>query len=148
MNLRFNVIGTPAPQGSKTRMPNGAMVEGSSATGRLKHRTWRQAVALEAHHQRQLHETCFFGPCSVAVTFRFPMPASRPASWKRRVASGEVIGWKSTKPDLDKLARALGDALVEGGLVERDECISQWLMNKIEVAPGEWTGATITVSQL
>ena len=148
MNLRFNVIGTPAPQGSKTRMPNGAMVEGSSATGRLKHRTWRQAVALEAHHQRQLHETCFLGPCSVSVTFRFPMPASRPASWKRRVANGEAVGWKSTKPDLDKLARALGDALVEGGLVERDECISQWLLNKIEVAPGEWTGATITVAQL
>ena len=54
MNVRFNVIGVPAPQGSKTRMPNGAMVEGSSATGRAKHRTWRQAVAHEAHQQRLL----------------------------------------------------------------------------------------------
>jgi hypothetical protein len=28
MNVRFNVIGLPAPQGSKTRMPNGAMFLG------------------------------------------------------------------------------------------------------------------------
>jgi Holliday junction resolvase RusA-like endonuclease len=148
MNVRFNVIGVPAPQGSKTRMPNGAMVEGSSATGRAKHRTWRQAVAQEAHHQRQLLEHCFTGPLFVAVVFRFPMPASRPAAFKRRVASGEITGWKTSKPDLDKLARSIGDSLTEAGLIERDELISQWTATKIEVPAGEWTGATITIAEL
>jgi len=148
MNVRFNVIGLPAPQGSKTRMPNGALVEGSSATGRAKHRTWRQAVAHEAHHQRQLLEHCFTGPLMVGVTFRFPMPASRPAAFKRRVAEGEITGWKVTKPDLDKLARSIGDALTEAGLIERDELIAQWGVSKIEVPAGEWTGATITVQEL
>lgn len=148
MNVRFNVIGVPAPQGSKTRMPNGALVEGSSATGRAKHRTWRQAVAHEAHQQRQLLEHCFTGPLMVGVTFRFPMPASRPAAFKRRVAEGEITGWKVTKPDLDKLARSIGDALTEAGLIERDELIAQWGVSKIEVPAGEWTGATITVQEL
>ena len=148
MNVRFNVIGVPAPQGSKTRMPNGALVEGSSATGRAKHRTWRQAVAHEAHQQRQLLEHCFSGPLMVDVVFRFPMPASRPAAFKRRVAEGEITGWKVTKPDLDKLARSIGDALTEAGLIERDELIAQWGVSKIEVPAGEWTGATITVQEL
>ena len=148
MNVRFNVIGVPAPQGSKTRMPNGALVEGSSATGRAKHRTWRQAVAHEAHQQRQLLEPCFSGPLVVDVVFRFPMPASRPAAFKRRVAEGEITGWKVTKPDLDKLARSVGDALTEAGLIERDEMIAQWLVSKIEVPAGEWTGADITVEEL
>ena len=148
MNVRFNVIGVPAPQGSKTRMPNGALVEGSSATGRAKHRTWRQAVAHEAHQQRQLLEHCFSGPLVVDVVFRFPMPASRPAAFKRRVAEGEITGWKVTKPDLDKLARSIGDALTEAGLIERDEMIAQWLVSKIEVPAGEWTGADITVEEL
>ena len=148
MNVRFNVIGVPAPQGSKTRMPNGALVEGSSATGRAKHRTWRQAVAHEAHQQRQLLEHCFTGPLVVDVVFRFPMPASRPAAFKRRVAEGEITGWKVTKPDLDKLARSIGDALTEAGLIERDEMIAQWLVSKIEVPAGEWTGADITVGEL
>ena len=148
MNIRFNVIGLPAPQGSKTRMPNGALVEGSSATGRAKHRTWRQAVAHEAHQQRQLLEHCFTGPLVVDVVFRFPMPASRPAAFKRRVAEGEITGWKVTKPDLDKLARSVGDALTEAGLIERDEMIAQWLVSKIEVPAGEWTGADITVEEL
>lgn len=148
MNVRFNVIGVPAPQGSKTRMPNGALVEGSSATGRAKHRTWRQAVAHEAHQQRQLLEHCFTGPITVNVIFRFPMPASRPAAFKRRVADGEITGWKTTKPDLDKLARSVGDSLTEAGLVERDELISQWVVTKVEVPAGEWTGATITIAEL
>ena len=41
----LRVIGVPAPQGSKTRMPNGAMVEGGSAAGRAKHRAlWDRSV--------------------------------------------------------------------------------------------------------
>lgn len=150
MNVRFNVIGVPAPQGSKTRMPNGALVEGSSATGRVKHRTWRQAVAHEAHQQRQLLEHCFSGPLVVDVVFRFPMPASRPAAFKRRVAEGEITGWKVTKPDLDKLARSVLDSLAEGGLIggTGDALVAQLLASKIEVPAGEWTGADITVEEL
>lgn len=32
--ITFRVLGVPAPQGSKTRMPNGAMLEAASQTGR------------------------------------------------------------------------------------------------------------------
>jgi len=39
----LRVIGVPAPQGSKTRMPNGAMVEGGSAAGRAKHISGKMA---------------------------------------------------------------------------------------------------------
>lgn len=46
--VTFEVLGTPTPQGSKTRMPNGAMVEGRSAGQRAMHRSWRTAVAEAA----------------------------------------------------------------------------------------------------
>ena len=41
-----------------------------------------------------------------------------------------------------------GLTLTEAGLVERDELISQWVVSKIEVPAGEWTGATITIAEL
>ncbi len=34
--IEFRVLGVPAPQGSKTRMPNGALLEAGSQTGRQK----------------------------------------------------------------------------------------------------------------
>jgi Holliday junction resolvase RusA-like endonuclease len=147
-SIEFNVIGTPAPQGSKTRMPNGAMVEGSSATGRLKHRTWRQAVALEAHHQRQLHEHCFTTPVCVTAVFRFALPKSRAANVRRAITEGVMVGWKGSKPDLDKLCRSIFDSLETSGLLAHDALVAQCIATKIEVGTGEWTGARITVTEL
>jgi Holliday junction resolvase RusA-like endonuclease len=68
----FDVVGLPAPQGSKTRMPNGALLEGASATGRKAHKAWRQSVAEVA---RELAEDRpFDGALTLDVVFRFPMP--------------------------------------------------------------------------
>ena len=148
MTVKFNIIGLPAPQGSKTRMPNGAMVEGSSTSGRARLRDWRSTVAAVAHQQRQLVEVPFDGPVQVTVDFRFPVPKSRPASYRKHLLTGEVQGWKPTKPDLDKLMRALGDGLVQGGLIARDELICSWSAHKIEVAEGDWTGAWVIIEAL
>ena len=147
MTVKFNIIGLPAPQGSKTRMPNGAMVEGSSTSGRARLRDWRSTVAAVAHQQRQLVEVPFDGPVQVTVDFRFPVPKSRPKWYQRLLAKGQH-GWKPTKPDLDKLLRALGDGLVQGGLIARDELICSWSAHKIEVAEGDWTGAWVLIEAL
>lgn len=148
MTVRFNIVGLPAPQGSKTRMPNGALVEGSSTTGRARLNDWRSTVAAVAHQQRQLVEVPFDGPVQVTVDFRFPVPKSRSKTYRQQLAAGTIDGWKPTKPDLDKLCRALGDGLVQGGLIARDELICSWSAHKIEVAEGDWTGAWVTVDAL
>jgi crossover junction endodeoxyribonuclease RusA len=141
VSITFDVFGIPAPQGSKTRMPNGAMVEGSSTTGRIKLRDWRSAVAVTASGYAD-HFGGFSGPVHVAVEFRFPVAKAR----ARKIAATSTGTLpKIGKPDLDKLMRSTGDALVTGGLIARDELITEWSASKCEVAEGMWTGARISV---
>lgn len=60
------------------------------------------------------------GPVSLRACFVFPRPKHHLRTGKRE---GEVKenapGWKTSAPDLDKLVRALGDALT--GIVYRDD---------------------------
>jgi Holliday junction resolvase RusA-like endonuclease len=141
VSITFDVFGIPAPQGSKTRMPNGAMVEGSSTTGRMKLRDWRSAVSSGA--AVCAHEFgAFPGPVHVDVVFRFPVAKARA---RKIAATSTGMLPKTGKPDLDKLMRSTGDALVAGGLIARDELITEWSAVKCEVAEGVWTGASVTV---
>lgn len=137
INLR--IIGLPAPQGSKTRMPNGALVESSSATGRAKFADWRHAVAVEAFKVQQEHGTIDWPYVELTVMFRFPMPKSRSAATKARGSA-----WKPSTPDLDKLVRALGDGLVRGGLLPDDDRILIAHAWKVEVHEA-WTGASVRI---
>jgi len=80
------------------------------------------------------------GPLKVTVTFRFPMPQSRSSVVRR---SGWA--WRATKPDLDKLCRAVCDSLTQGGLIADDARIVQLHAEKVEIA-NTWHGAEITVA--
>lgn len=141
--ITFEVIGTPAPQGSKTavRTKHGrtVMLEGKGE-GRRRHKTWRAAVA-EAARDVAGHddvEAPLDGPLVLDVEFRFPMPASRS---KTVHALGRAP--KTTAPDLDKLVRALGDGLTEGGLIRDDARIVTTISSKVEVVG--WTGAVVAL---
>lgn len=138
--VTFEVLGTPTPQGSKTRMPNGAMVEGRSAGQRAMHRSWRTAVAEAA---RDVAEGAppLTGPLVLEVEFRFQMPKSRKAAVR---AAGRAP--KVSAPDLDKLVRSVGDALTAGGLIGDDALFCEVSASKVEVIG--WTGAIITVREL
>ena len=141
---RMFVRGIPAPQGSKTRMPNGAMVEGSSTTGRIKLRDWRSAVAQDAAYEAAdpFGHGPWAEPVLIYVRFTFPVAKVR-AKLCQRLGSLPM----SRKPDLDKLLRSTGDALVIGGLILRDELIVAWVAEKVEVPEGEFVGAVITVQE-
>lgn len=132
----FEILGLPAPQGSKTRMPNGAMVEGGSTTGRVKHKSWRAAVAEAARDLAD--DEPYDGALSLSVTFRLPMPASRP-----RAIRDAGHGHKTTKPDLDKLLRTLCDGMTAGGLIRDDARICHIDAAKIEVVG--WVGAEVVL---
>jgi Holliday junction resolvase RusA-like endonuclease len=71
----FDVVGLPAPQGSHTKMPNGALVSGSSTTGRKAHKAWRHTVADAARELAD--DNPYDGPLRLHIEFRFPMPQSR-----------------------------------------------------------------------
>lgn len=133
----FEVIGLPAPQGSKTaiKMGNRAQViEGGSKTGRVKHKAWRAAVAEAARSVAD--DVPYDGALSLTVSFRMPMPASRPKAVQVFGSQPHVV-----KPDKDKLLRATLDGLVEGGLIRDDARVFRIEVEAFEVVG--WTGASI-----
>lgn len=138
--VHFEILGDPSPQGSKSRMPNGAIIEGATAGQRAKHKAWRSAVADTARDVAGWYDGAapLDGALHLIVEFRFPMPASRP----KRVQAARIAP-KSTAPDLDKLIRALGDGLTAGGLIRDDARLSRITASKVEVSG--WTGATVSL---
>lgn len=138
----FEVLGTPTPQGSKTAIMVAGrprLIEGKAGQ-RDNIKSWRSAVAETA---RDIADDVgkFDGDLRLTVQFRFAMPASA------RKAD-RVRGWayKRSAPDLDKLVRAVGDALKIGGLIVDDSRFVEIEASKITVT--NWTGATITVEAL
>lgn len=130
----LNVVGLPAPQGSKSRMPNGAILEGKSAAQRLKHKSWRGAVEDAARAWVAEHNAApFDGPLAVTIQFRFPLPASDPHRTRH-----------TTQPDIDKIQRSTFDALKLGGLIHDDARIFQSVTSKT-YARGDSVGAHILV---
>lgn len=112
--IAFKVAGVPAPQGSKTRTRWGGIREDNPAT-----KPWRSAVAWEA--TAAMHGTQpLTGPLELAVTFYFPRPKSHYGTGKNADRLKDTAPtWCATKPDTDKLIRAIGDAIT--GIVCRDD---------------------------
>lgn len=105
--LDFFVEGTPVPQGSKNAYVRGGRAVLVDANKRL--RPWRAAVrvAAEAAVEDAGWET-LDGPCHVSLAFTMPLP-KRPR-W----------GVPAVKPDIDKLTRAVFDALTDAGVWQDD----------------------------
>ena len=96
--IAFQVHGLPVPQGStRSWLVNGKPIITSTAKGLS---TWRRLVADVA--QRFAPDEPWEGPVGVDLHFGLPKPKSAPK--KRRV-------WPDKRPDLDKLTRAVLDAL-------------------------------------
>ena len=139
--IRLCVVGTPAPQGSKTGYYNPktkhvAVVEGSSATGRQKTKAWRQDVrtaAVDYAEAVSLTEP-LEGPLAVRIAFVMPKPKSAPK-------------YKTTpdkKPDLDKLVRATFDSLSK--VIYRDDAqVVDLHVSKRYEGEGYMIGAEILV---
>lgn len=132
----FTVHGEPIPQGSKTRTRWGVREDNPRT------KPWRATVASEAAiamHGRQL----LTGPLRLEVLFVFPRPKAHTGTGRNAgtlKASAPTL--HSTKPDLDKLLRAIGDSL--SGIVCRDDSqITEITARKIYGAP---TRARILVS--
>jgi Holliday junction resolvase RusA-like endonuclease len=132
--IRFVVAGIPVPQGSKNPW-------GGEANPHLK--GWRQAVADAA--ARALHVEPLPGPVRVQAEFVFPRPKAhyRTGRYAQELRVAAPY-WHTSTPDLDKLQRAIGDALT-GILVRDDAQIAAWLVSKRYGQPAR---AEITVTAL
>jgi Holliday junction resolvase RusA-like endonuclease len=139
MACSFFVVGTPAPQGSKTVVGHGThrrVIEGSSAAGRANIRNWRVAVGEAAKAQFE-DGGQFVGPTRLVLTLYFERPKSRPKSHH---------GWHCVIPDKDKVLRACFDGLKQGGLVRDDAQICDFHVQAMETTGP--TGARFDMRQI
>lgn len=114
--LDVTVYGTPVPQGSKTAFAvsrkgadggreftgQASMVEGRRGPARAAFKAWREAVRAESLAAFPRLDP-LGGPLRLLVTF---VPSERPKSHPKRTET-----WPTARPDVDKLLRAVGDAL-------------------------------------
>jgi Holliday junction resolvase RusA-like endonuclease len=128
--VSFSVSGDPASQGSHAIM-QGRIVQVNSK----KHKAWRTAIVNEVIATLPADWEPIDGPCELIVMFYMP----KPASVKRSAPS--------VAPDLDKLVRAVGDALAIAGVYTDDSRITRISARKL-YAQGIEPGASIVVKTI
>lgn len=161
-SLTINVVGTPAPQGSKRAfVVNGRarMVESSK-----KVLPWRQdVIAAIERLLAQSHitfggpnggsirskdvELPLAGPLRVDITYYLARPRYhyRTGARAHELKPAAPV-YVDKKPDLDKLNRATFDALTQSGLIKDDAQIASGLTEKRYADAA--TGARITITPL
>lgn len=115
MSIDLDVLGTPAPQGSKKWLPNHRMVESSKAV-----QPWREAIVSEALRSGHAGSR-LTGPVLLHVTFYLPRPKSHHGA-RGLLPSAPALPHR--KPDADKLLRSTMDALTQAGLIADDAQIT------------------------
>jgi crossover junction endodeoxyribonuclease RusA len=131
MRFTFEVPGKPVPQGSMRSLGRGRMVH-TNQSGLLP---WRHAVGVCAvqHRPPGWDNT---GPMQVRATFWTPRPKNHyraDGSVKDRAGFYPV-----TRPDLDKLIRALLDALTDAQIWVDDSQAGHICAHKNYGPPSLW----------
>jgi Holliday junction resolvase RusA-like endonuclease len=147
--LRIEVFGQPAPQGSKHAFINrhtGRAHVIESSHDRVK--SWRQAV-LEACRAANATQEPFTRPVQLTITFRLP----RPKSHYRTGANAHLLRdaapeWPAGTPDLSKLTRATEDALTDAGAWADDAQVVHSNTWKSYAETGELPGAYIIIQEI
>jgi crossover junction endodeoxyribonuclease RusA len=117
--LKLVVYGTPIPQGStRAFLPKGWKRPIVTADN-VKTRPWRQAI-IDASLEQMAGRAPLEGPVELRVMFYLPRPKSAP----KRITEPAKL------PDLDKLVRAVGDALTAAGVWRDDGQVVSTLARK------------------
>ncbi len=135
--ISFTVFGVPQPQGSKTPY----VMKGGTRAGMFdsnkKTIPWRQEVSRTALAAMNEDRAALI-PRPLAVLLEASFYFEKPKSVKKAVL------YKTAKPDLDKLLRAIGDGLTEI-CYEDDSQIAQCVVTKLFGSPAR---VEITVMEL
>lgn len=145
--LRFRVVGTPGPQGSKTAFVNKKTGRAQMKESSAKVTPWRQDVVAAAakaaveqdwHPPREIRVVAVF-------TFRRPQHHYRTGKFSHELRPNAPV-WHTNKPDLDKLARSTLDALTTAAVIGDDAHVCDLHPMKIWANAGEAIGAYIVIT--
>jgi Holliday junction resolvase RusA-like endonuclease len=147
--LTINVVGTPAPQGSKRAfVVNGRAVMAESSK---KVKPWRQDVKSAVEDLRDVvpafAQLPLAGPLEVQVDFYIVRPGYHFRTGKHAgVLKDNAPRFVDKKPDADKLLRSTLDGLKEAGVYRDDAQVAVVVGRKYYA--DQATGARITVRPL
>jgi crossover junction endodeoxyribonuclease RusA len=123
VEFTFSVAGDPRPQGSMS-VYGGRIVHVKAA----KLNAWRDMVAQSAREAMPADWPLTDGPVAVALTFALRRPKGHYAR------SGAILPWAPTvhakRPDIDKLARAVLDALTVAAVWQDDSRVADLMVRK------------------
>ena len=132
--MKIRIYGEPAPQGSKTAIVRNGRAIMFEANKRLPE--WRETVLMGATIARaEQGGLTILGPVTVTMTFHMP----RPKSVSRR--------YPNSAPDLDKLVRAVGDALQESEVLANDGQIVTLVAHKVYAENSTHAGVEIEITE-
>lgn len=134
--MTFTVAGVPATKGSYRIV--GGRKHGRLVADNAREMPWRRTVANQVRAQWwRTHPNARMprraGACEIDAVWRL----QRPRTVRR--------GHPSVKPDLDKLARALFDALTDSGLIDDDARIIRATLAKTYCASARDQGVRFTI---
>lgn len=132
--LNFFVPGRPAPQGSKKSVGRGRFIEASKYLPAWRHAVTEFAIyAATEHGWDTIH-----GPVTLEVVFYL----ERPSTIKVNKRPHPIV-----PPDVDKLVRAVSDALSDAGVWGDDSQVVKLVAFK-RYADNHEQGAFVSVSTL
>lgn len=125
--LTCTIPGTPQQQGSKRNVGKFSIEANKNLA------PWRADAIANLRSAMFLQDVeQFTGPVHVYATFTYTRPAGHYGTGRNAaVLKDSAPIYKASAPDLDKLARALGDALTQAGAVRDDALIVSWSISKL-----------------
>jgi Holliday junction resolvase RusA-like endonuclease len=130
--LIVTVPGLPQPQGSTRAFVRGGRAIVTSDNPKLS--DWRHRLTLAITYARAGRQTLpYAGPVRLHLRFFLPRPKSLP----------KATCWPTTRPDLDKLTRAVNDALTDSGVWKDDSQLVELTATKGYAQDTELPGVEI-----
>ena len=139
MKISIDVIGLPVAQGSLTRAKFGLRYSNHKELS-----SWRTDV-VNALLAARTEEWQNDGAFSVTAIFRFQRPLSHTG---KKGLKPSAPKHKSTKPDCDKLQRAVGDSLEMAAIIKNDSQICEWIAKKCYCIGQDPPGVHMTITNL
>lgn len=136
--LRLRAVGTPQPEGS---------------TKAFKHKTTGRVVVIADNRAPQLHwrGEVERAALEAAAVLGVALPYEGPVTVRALflMPRGKTVrrDHHTVKPDADKLARAVGDALTAAKVYGDDAQVVEWHARKVYAPAGVEPGAFIQVSE-
>lgn len=143
-SVSWTSLGIPAPQGSKRHVGNGILVEQSDSLP-----AWREQLIYDISKAGE--GIVFKDGIHVELVFKFPRPLGHfnsKGELKDDSYKKPAPRFKTTRPDLDKLIRAVLDAITLSGVITDDSLCYSIEAQKVYCDLDEPPGVNGTILEL